>query len=280
MIEIKDFSFCYKGSDTKAIDGLNLTIQQGEFVGITGNSGAGKSTLTYALSGIVPHHFTGDFYGAVKINGLDTVEVSIEKLAEYVGEVFQDIDSQMVSSVVEDEILFGLENFGLSHDEIGQRLEQVLTMLKISDLRHRQISSLSGGQKQKVAIAAILAMEPEIIVLDEPTGELDPESTVMIFEILQKLNREYGKTVIIVEQKIMMLSQYTDRMIVMEEGKAVYDGPSKEIMEHVDLFDTLGISVPRVVRLGVTLREEGLYQGAIPTDVDGAEVMVKEVLGC
>ncbi len=280
MIEIKDFSFCYKGSDTKAIDGLNLTIQQGEFVGITGNSGAGKSTLTYALSGIVPHHFTGDFYGAVKINGLDTVEVSIEKLAEYVGEVFQDIDSQMVSSVVEDEILFGLENFGLSHDEIGQRLEQVLTMLKISDLRHRQISSLSGGQKQKVAIAAILAMEPEIIVLDEPTGELDPESTVMIFEILQKLNREYGKTVIIVEQKIMMLSQYTDRMIVMEEGKAVYDGPSKEIVEHVDLFDTLGISVPRVVRLGVTLREEGLYQGAIPTDVDGAEVMVKEVLGC
>lgn len=115
----------------------------------------------------------------------------MEDLARCVGEVFQDIDSQMVSSVVEDEILFGLENFGLPHDEIGRRVDEVLGMLQIEDLRFRQISTLSGGQKQKVAIAAILAMNPDIIVLDEPTGELDPESTVMIFEILRRLNREF-----------------------------------------------------------------------------------------
>ena len=119
---------------------------------------------------MIPHHFTGDFYGAVKINGMDTVEVKMEDLARCVGEVFQDIDSQMVSSVVEDEILFGLENFGLPHDEIGRRVDEVLGMLQIEDLRFRQISTLSGGQKQKVAIAAILAMNPDIIVLDEPTG--------------------------------------------------------------------------------------------------------------
>ena len=122
-----------------------------------------------------------------------------------VGEVFQDIDSQMVSSIVEDEILFGMENFGLPHDEIGRRLEDTLSLLGIEDLRRRQISSLSGGQKQKVAIAAILALQPDVILLDEPTGELDPESSVMIFELLKALNRDYGKTVVVVEQKIMLL---------------------------------------------------------------------------
>ena len=109
----------------------------------------GKSTLTYALWGVIPHHFTGDFYGAVKINGMDTVEVKMEDLARCVGEVFQDIDSQMVSSVVEDEILFGLENFGLPHDEIGRRVDEVLGMLQIEDLRFRQISTLSGDRSRR-----------------------------------------------------------------------------------------------------------------------------------
>ena len=280
MIECKNFSFRYKNSEKNALNDLNLKIGDGEFVGITGNSGAGKSTLTYAFSGIVPHHFPGDFYGAVKVNGLDTVEVKVEELAAFVGEVFQDIDSQMVSSAVEDEILFGMENFGVPHDEIGKRLEEVLQMLEIEDLRSRQISTLSGGQKQKVAIASILAMKPEIIVLDEPTGELDPESTVMIFGLLRQLNREFHKTVIIVEQKIMMLCKYTDRIIVLEQGEVVFDGLSRTIVDQVPLFDSLGISVPRVVRLGKQLEEEGLYQGPIPTDVDQAETMVKEVLGC
>ncbi len=280
MIECKDFSFCYKGQEQNALNNINLVIEDGDFLGITGNSGAGKSTLTYAFSGIVPHHFLGDFYGVVKVNGRDTVDVQTEELARFVGEVFQDIDSQMVSSEVEDEILFGLENFGLPHDQIGQRLDEVLSMLKISDLRHRQISSLSGGQKQKVAIASILAMQPEIIVLDEPTGELDPQSTIMIYEILKQLNEEFGKTIIVVEQKIMILSQYAKRIAVLDEGNLVFDGKSNEIVDQQELFDSLGISVPRVVRLGNRLKDEGLYGGPIPTDVDQAETMVREVLGC
>ncbi|MCD8336816.1 MAG: ATP-binding cassette domain-containing protein [Lachnospiraceae bacterium] len=279
MIECKDFSFCYKGQEQNALSNINLTIEDGDFVGITGNSGAGKSTLTYAFSGIVPHHFPGDFYGAVKVNGIDTVDVQTEELARFVGEVFQDIDSQMVSSEVEDELLFGLENFGLPHDQIGGRLDDVLAMLQIQDLRHREISSLSGGQKQKVAIASILAMQPEIIVLDEPTGELDPKSTIMIYEILKRLNEEFGKTIVVVEQKIMMLSQYAKRIVVLDEGKMVFNGKSGEIVEQQPLFDTLGISVPRVVRLGNQLKAEGLYNGAVPTDVDHAETMVREVLG-
>lgn len=278
MIQFEDFSFRYKGGEAFALQGISMTVDSGSFVGIIGNSGAGKSTLTYALSGIIPHHFDGDFYGSVKVNGLDTVEVNPEQLARFVGEVFQDIDSQMVSSVVEDEILFGMENFGVPHDEIGRRLDEVLDMLGIRDLKDRQISSLSGGQKQKVAIAAILAMEPEIIVLDEPTGELDPASSIMIFDILRRLNRDFHKTVIVVEQKIMLLCEYVDRLLVMDGGKIVFDGESGEIVQKVSLFKKLGINVPRVVELGQQLTADGLYNGTIPLYLDQAEEMVKEVL--
>ena len=282
MIEFKDFSFRYKSSDEAApfaLENINMTIQDGEFVGITGNSGAGKSTLTYAVAGLVPHHFEGDFYGSVTVNGLDTVEVKPEALAKYVGEVFQDIDSQMVASVVEDELLFGLENFGVPHDEITKRLDNVLNTLGIASLRRRQISSLSGGQKQKVAIASILALSPDIIVLDEPTGELDPESTVMIYDILKTLNRDFHKTVIVVEQKIMVLCAYVPRLVVLSNGRTVYDGKSSDITNQVPLFKKLGINVPRVVELGQALKKAGLYNGQIPTEVDGAEKMVLNILG-
>lgn len=279
MIQFNDCSFRYKGGDVPALQNISMAIEDGAFVGIIGNSGAGKSTLAYTLSGIIPHHFAGDFYGSITVNGLDTVEVKPEQLARFVGEVFQDIDSQMVSNAVEDEILFGMENFGVPHDEIGRRLENVLDMLGIAELRDRQISSLSGGQKQKIAIAAILAMDPEIIVLDEPTGELDPASSIMIFDILRRLNREFHKTVIVIEQKIMLLCEYVNRLLVMDQGKIVFDGKSGEIVNQIPLFKELGINVPRVVELGQQLHQEGLYQGAIPLSLDQAEKMVKEVLG-
>lgn len=279
MIQFNDCSFRYKGGDVPALQNISMTIEDGAFVGIIGNSGAGKSTLAYTLSGIIPHHFAGDFYGSITVNGLDTVEVKPEQLARFVGEVFQDIDSQMVSNAVEDEILFGMENFGVPHDEIGRRLENVLDMLGIAELRDRQISSLSGGQKQKIAIAAILAMDPEIIVLDEPTGELDPANSIMIFDILRRLNREFHKTVIVIEQKIMLLCEYVNRLLVMDQGKIVFDGKSGEIVNQIPLFKELGINVPRVVELGQQLHQEGLYQGAIPLSLDQAEKMVKEVLG-
>ncbi len=282
MIRFQDFSFRYQSGKTEqpaefALKDISMEIREGEFVGITGTSGAGKSTLTYSISGLIPHHFAGDFYGSVEVNGMDTVEVHPEQLARFVGQVFQDIDSQMVSSVVEDEILFGMENFQIPRDEIKRRLESVLEMLEITPLRRRQISSLSGGQKQKVAIASILALQPDIILLDEPTGELDPESTIMIYEILRRLNREFHKTVIVVEQKIMVLCAYVSRLIVLDKGQVMFDGSSDSITGEIELFKSLGINVPRVVELGHLLKKAGLYDGEIPTELDGAEKMVREV---
>ena len=278
MIQFDDCSFRYKGGEQYALRNISLEIADGEFAGVTGASGAGKTTFTYMVSGLVPHHFAGDFYGAVKVNGQDTVEVKPEILAQMVGEVFQDIDSQMVASVVEDEVLFGMENFGVPKEEIGRRLEETLSLLGIADLRRRQISSLSGGQKQKVAIAAILAMQPEIILLDEPTGELDPESSVMIFEILQKLNRDFGKTVVVVEQKIMLLCSYVHRVILLDHGKVAFDGPAASVAGAAALFREQGINVPRVTELGEKLAAAGVYGGPLPLTLDGGEQMAREVM--
>ena len=243
-----------------------------------GVSGAGKTSLTHTLTGMIPHHYKGDFYGSVRVNGMDTVECRGEDLYRIVGSVFQDIDSQMVASVVEDEILYGLENFGFSREEISERLENVLDTLGIRDLRYRALSSLSGGQKQKVAIAAIVALRPQIIVLDEPTGELDPESSLQIFRLLRQLNKEFGITVLIVEQKIMLLCEYVDRMIVMNEGAIVFDGPARDVVRHTSTFEDIGINVPRVVTLCGQLQKKGLYNGQVPLNVEEGEKMVREVL--
>lgn len=278
MIEISKMGFQYSGSDRMALRDINLTIQDGEFVGLIGVSGAGKTSLTHTLTGMIPHHYKGDFYGSVRVNGMDTVECRGEDLYRIVGSVFQDIDSQMVASVVEDEILYGLENFGFSREEISERLENVLDTLGIRDLRYRALSSLSGGQKQKVAIASIVALRPQIIVLDEPTGELDPESSLQIFRLLRQLNKEFGITVLIVEQKIMLLCEYVDRMIVMNEGAIVFDGPARDVVRHTQTFEDIGINVPRVVTLCGQLRKKGLYNGQVPLNVEEGEKMVREVL--
>lgn len=278
MIEISKMGFQYSGSDHMALRDINLTIQDGEFVGLIGVSGAGKTSLTHTLTGMIPHHYKGDFYGSVRVNGMDTVECRGEDLYRVVGSVFQDIDSQMVASVVEDEILYGLENFGFSREEISERLENVLDTLGIRDLRYRALSSLSGGQKQKVAIASIVALRPQIIVLDEPTGELDPESSLQIFRLLRQLNEQFGITVLIVEQKIMLLCEYVDRMIVMNEGAIVFDGPARDVVRHTQTFEDIGINVPRVVTLCGQLQKKGLYNGQVPLNVEEGEKMVREVL--
>lgn len=278
MICIKDLYFQYKNSEDYALKDINLQVNEGEFVGIIGSSGSGKTTLTYVINGVAPHYYQGDFYGCATIGGLDTVTATPVQLSQMVGSVFQDIDGQMVSSVVEDELLFGLENFGVPRDDIEERINDALTTVGIAELRYRSISSLSGGQKQKVAIAAIVAMRPKLLILDEPTGELDPKSSRMIFDMLKKLNRDYGITVLIVEQKIMLLCEYVKRLLVMDQGSVLFDGDVHQVLENTDELRRVGVNVPRVTSLANLLRSKGLYSGPQPANVDEAETMVREVL--
>lgn len=258
MIEIKELTFKYSGSKKNALENVSLTIEKGDFVGLIGESGVGKTTLCSCINGLIPHHYTGDFYGSVKIQGTDTFDIEPGKLALKVGSVFQDVDSQLVSFFVEDEILFGLENFGIPKDQIEQRITAALEALEIQELRHREISTLSGGQKQKVAIAAILALEPDILVLDEPTGELDPASSVQIFKLLQKLNKEKGIIIVVAEQKIMLLCEYVKKLIVLEKGTLIHYGEIRSTLTHQKEMEEAGINCPRVLTLTSRMAEEGL----------------------
>lgn len=258
MIEIQELTFKYEGAKKNALENISLNIEKGDFVGIIGESGAGKTTLCSCLNGLIPHHYTGDFYGSVKVEGQDTFEIKPDKLALKVGSVFQDIESQIVSYFVEDEILFGLENFGVPADQIEGRIAEALEALDISELRHREINTLSGGQKQKVVFAAILALQPDYLVLDEPTGELDPASSLQIFKLLKKLNEEKGITIIIAEQKIMLLCEFVKKLIVLEKGTCVHYGEIRSTLTHQKEMEEAGINCPRVLTLTGKMMDEGL----------------------
>ena len=278
MIKIRDFTFRYREGDRPVVSGINLDIPDGAFVGITGAAGSGKSTLTYALNGIIPHCYPGDFYGSVVVDGLDTCEVALTDVSRLVGSVCQDVDSQFVTSVVEDEVLYGLENFGVPKGEIEGRVAQALDDMGIADLRDRMIATLSGGQKQKVAIASVLALNPRVLVLDEPTAELDPASSQAVFDLLARYAREHGTTVVVVEQKIALLSQYADLLIIVDEGRIRFADEPAKVLEHSDELKRIGVNCPRSTTLMNRLRAEGLYGGASVRNVREAREALREVL--
>lgn len=265
IIELRDVSFSYGEGARAALDHVSLSISEGDFVGVIGPSGAGKSTLAAVMSGAIPHHFTGQLYGATLIDGKGTCEVTLTDISRVVGSVLQDIDAQMVASVVEDEMLFGLENFGVPHDQIEERISQTLATVGISDLREREIATLSGGQKQKVAIAAILALAPRVLVLDEPTAALDPASSTLVFETLRKVNELAGITIVVIEQKVALLSKYCGRVLVMNEGSLAFDGEPHEVFSHASELRSMGVDSPRVARMANSLAQRGVIAaGATP----------------
>jgi energy-coupling factor transport system ATP-binding protein len=284
IIELRDVSFSYEGPSSQdgdmALSHVSLSVGRGEFVGVIGPSGAGKSTLASVMSGAIPHHYRGALYGATLVDGRDTCEVTLTDISRIVGSVLQDIDTQMVASVVEDEMLFGLENFGVPHDQIEERVSQTLQTVGISDLRDREIATLSGGQKQKVAIAAILALQPRVLLLDEPTAALDPASSTLVFDTLQNVNREAGITVVVIEQKVALLSRYCDRLLVMSRGSLVLDGTPRQVFAHGERLRGIGVDSPRVARVYNSLARHGLVEGGEPClTVPEAERLVAGLVG-
>lgn len=282
LLELKDVSFKYvnrnkddsldssKAQDsTFALKDVSLSIESGEFVGIIGPSGSGKTTLASLFSGAIPHHYSGELLGSVKIAGQDTKNLALTNIACLIGSVIQDIDAQMVAANVEDEILFGLENFGVAHNEIPNRIDEALQIVGISDLRNRDLDTLSGGQKQKVAIAAILALKPKVMVLDEPTCALDPVSSKMIFSILKDLNKNFGITVVVIEQKVALLSEYCKRLVVLSNGTLSLDLPVGQALKNMDLLYSIGINYPRTTHLVNDLQRESVCSKSdLPVSVE------------
>ena len=280
IIEVKGVTFTYSGAQRHALERVSLAVAEGEFVGVIGPSGAGKSTLAGVMSGAVPHHFTGELYGACLVDGKDTCEVTLTDVSRLIGSVLQDIDAQFVASNVRDELLFGLENFGVAHDEIPARMQQALETVGIEDLRDREIATLSGGQKQKVAIAAILALRPRVLVLDEPTAALDPASSTLVFETLCEVNRSAGITVVVIEQKVALLSEYCSRVVVLDQGKLVFDDTPRKVFSHGERLREIGVDSPRVARVSNSLAAAGLCEPGEPAlSVDEAAALVARIVG-
>ncbi|OQA07897.1 MAG: putative HMP/thiamine import ATP-binding protein YkoD [Firmicutes bacterium ADurb.Bin373] len=215
-------TFKYEGSREPAISDINLRVDKGEFISITGGSGCGKSTLALCLAGFIPHHVGGEMSGSVIVNGMDSRQCPPQKLAGAIGLVQQDPEAQLCTLKVVDEVAFGPENLCLSREEIKDRVEWALGAVGSLHLRDREVYSLSGGEKQRVAIASVLTMKPALIILDEPTANLDPCGTTEVLQVIKKM--EADTAVIIIEHRLRQLIPISNRLLVMDKGRIICDG--------------------------------------------------------
>lgn len=276
VIETKNLTYTYPGSTTPSISDVSLKIEKGEFTLITGPSGCGKTTLCRCFNGLIPHFYQGEMKGEITVTDFNVTEHPIYELARHVGLVFQNPENQLFALSVEKDVAFGLENLGVPREEMRKKVDWALQLTGIYDLRERAPHELSGGQQQRVAIASVLAMQPEVIVLDEPTSFLDPLSAKKIFEVIRELNRNLGITVVLVEHRLDLTARYADHIIILDKGKIVLDGDPHEILcsEEARL---IGVGIPKATRLYQILGKDGVNLGdTIPLSSEEMAKLLKE----
>lgn len=258
------------------LENITLSIPEGAFVGLVGPSGCGKTTLARCLNGLIPHFHPGELEGKVFVQGLDTQEHPAHELAEKVGLVFQNPENQLVAPTVERELAFGPENLGVPRQEIRNRIETLITQLHLEVLRNKAPYELSGGEQQRVAIAAVLALEPDILVLDEPTANLDPLSAQETLQLLAQLNRTMNLTILLIEHRLELVLPHIHELVVMNQGRLV----TKGLPEHVirdPVVPQVGVAIPPIVQLFQQLRPSQL-RTTFPLSVEAAvKAISKEV---
>ena len=262
FIEVENLKYKYPHAENLALDDLSFSIERGEFIGIIGENGAGKSTLSQAFMGLVPHFYKGAYGGKIVVDGIEVKKSSVAELCQKVGLVFQNPFNQLsgAKDTVYHEIAFGLQNMGVPKEEMEKRIEDVLKLLDIEAYKDRNPFDLSGGQMQRVAIASVLVMRPEVMILDEPTSQLDPQGTEEVFKAVDTLT-ELGITIIMIEQKIEKMAAYCDRMLLMKEGKLIdFDTPVK-ILNRSDLADygVKPLFVTNICKKYGVKKQDGLY---------------------
>ena len=257
IIELQDVSFRYEGRQKNAVSDISLEFEKGEFVLILGATGAGKSTLLRLLNGLIPHFYKGEFKGRVLVDGVDTREATVAELARHVGLVFQNPENQLVALTVERELAFGLENLGMPREEMRRRITHYLNVLGIEHLRDRVLYNLSGGERHLIALASVVIMEPKVLVLDEPTSELDPYNSWILVNTIKNLH-DRGKTIIVAEHRVELLAKFATRVVVMKDGIVVKEGSPEEILYNTKLLNECRIRVPRVVEIWNELKNRGI----------------------
>lgn len=278
IIEIRDYTWQYLNTEKPALDAISLDIYEGEFVGIIGPNGAGKTTLALSMDGLIPGQYHGVKQGTVKVMGKEVEDYPRGQLQRQVGVVFSDPEAQFTAMTVEDELVFGLENLGLSIPEIRERLEWVTELTALKPLLPKPPYEISGGQKQRVALAAVLAMMPKVMVLDEPTSMLDPISRKRIFEVLGRLKQEQHNTVIVIEHSLENLIPLADRMILLSEGKVALQAPTREFFQEIAFLLEKGIYPPEAMQFFYRLVQRGWYNGDLPITLDEATTKLEAIL--
>jgi len=267
VIEIKDYSWKYINTKIPAIENINLSIEEGSFVGIIGPNGAGKTTLAYSMDGLIPGQYNGIKKGTVEVFGTEVENFAKGELQQLVGVVFSDPEAQFTAMTVEDELVFGMENIGLSIPEIKERLDWVTELTELSHLLMKPPYEISGGQKQRVALAAVLAMRPKILILDEPTSMLDPVSRNRIFEVLAKLKAEENNTIIVIEHNLENLLPLADQMVLMVDGALLLKDETQAFFQQSKMLLEKGVYPPGAMRFFHELHIKKYYQGVYPLTV-------------
>ena len=258
LIEQLRFAYPPLSPDAAApwvIDGLDLQVRLGEWLAVMGANDAGKTTLCLLLAGLAPHLTGGEMAGRITVADRDTSEYPPPALADTVGFLFQEPEMQLFNPTVESEVAWGLENLGLPVPEIRARLDEVLTLLRLGDLRHRAPGELSGGEKKRLALASVLAMHPSLLILDEPMGGLDPAGQKEVLDALSRLRRDRSTTILMTESDPEAVAVFANRMVVLDQGQIAMEGTPRALFHQPDRLAALGVAVPQMAQVATTLNQ-------------------------
>ena len=278
VIEINDYSWKYINTRSPALKKINLSIEEGSFVGIIGPNGSGKTTLAYSIDGLIPGQYNGIKYGTVNVFGKEVEEYKTGELQRLAGVVFSDPESQFTAMTVEDELVFGMENIGLTIPEIRERLDWVTELTDLKHLLEKPPYEISGGQKQRVALAAVLAMMPKLLILDEPTSMLDPVSRVRIFDVLAKIKAEKKSTIIVIEHSLEDLVPLADRMVLISDSELLLEDETHAFFEKTQFLLEKGVFPPGVIRFFHELRKRKRFNGKYPLTLSEASASLQKLM--
>lgn len=275
MFALQHVTYRYPGSAEPTLRDISLEIPRGQFCALVGPNGAGKSTLAYALTGFIPHFYRGKLEGSITVDGKITADIPLHELVRSAGLIFQNPFNQISGTkfTVREEIAFGLENLGIPPDEMRSRVSETMELLDIEDLADRSPVALSGGQMQRVAIASVLAMRPNALILDEPTSQLDPIGSREVFEAVRSLAAEAQTTILMIEHKLEWVAKFADRVIALSDGKILADGRPDEVLTQPEVIEK-GIGQTRYTEAARIARERGY----LPTNISGLPVTLDEAV--
>lgn len=277
-ISMNNVSYSYPTSEGMVIKNIDLSLEKGKFYALVGRNGSGKTTICNIIRGFIPHFYKGDLTGDVIVNDKNIKDEDLGSLALEIGYVFQNPFNQIsgIKETVFEELAYGLENFGVKREEMIERVNGIIDIVNLADLKDKNPMELSGGQQQRVALASILIMDPEIIVIDEPTSQLDPQATESVFKIIEFMKNK-GKTIILVEHKMDLIAEFADEIIIIDEGEVKLHDVTEKVLTDSRLMDW-GVSYTEYTKLAMALLKKQFQIETIPTKIDEAAEMVENIV--